>query len=272
MVSKHQSTFKSLSVIVPAHNEAARIGPYLDRITNYLNAQGRWYELVVVDDGSRDATASIVRGFAANRPEVKLLRLATRKGKGAAVRRGMQAATGSLKLFTDADGATPIDELSRLEHAIEQGADLAIGSRALASRSQEFRVQAKLYRTWLGGLFNFAVHQLGIAGISDTQCGFKLFRQKAAEDLFSVATINGYGFDLEVLYIAQRRPYRIAEVPVNWCDQPGSKVRVIRDGAAMLRELLLIKHNYDTGRYEAGLSSADFSRAQSTEREVSFNK
>jgi dolichyl-phosphate beta-glucosyltransferase len=161
----------------------------------------------------------------------------------------MQAAAGQLQLFADADGATPIEELPRLEQAIEQGADLAIGSRALASRLPEFSVHARLHRTVLGSLFNAAVRQGGIQNIADTQCGFKLFRRSVAQDLFSVATIDGYGLDLELLYVAQRRGYRVAEVPINWTDQPGSKVRVWRDGFLMMRELARVRQNDRKGLY-----------------------
>lgn len=237
------------SIIIPAYNEADRILPYLQRITDYMRDRGRPYEVLVVDDGSTDATPSAVGGLSISRPEISLLRLPGRRGKGAAVRRGMQAATGQLQLFADADGATPIEELPRLEQAIEQGADLAIGSRALASRLPAFSVQARLYRTVLGSLFNAAVRQGGIRAIADTQCGFKLFRRSVAQDLFGVATIDGYGLDLELLYVAQRRGYRIAEVPINWADQPGSKVRVWRDGFLMMRELARVRQNDRKGLY-----------------------
>lgn len=240
-----------LSVIIPAYNEAGRILPYLEEVTCYLEDRGRPYEVLVVDDGSTDATASLVESFGETVPEVELLRLQSRRGKGAAVRRGMQAAVGELQLFTDADGATPIAELAGLEAAVAAGAHLAIGSRALASRLPDFTVQARLYRTILGGLFNAAVQQSGIRGVSDTQCGFKLFRRAVAEDLFGVSTIDGYGFDLEILYVAQRRGYNIAEIPVNWSDRPGSKVRVMRDGLAMLRELASIRQNDHNGLYQA---------------------
>jgi dolichyl-phosphate beta-glucosyltransferase len=237
------------SIIIPAYNEAARILPYLRRIVEYMRGRGGPFEVLVVDDGSIDATSSIVSDLATSVPEIRLLRIPDRRGKGAAVRRGMQAAAGQLQLFADADGATPIEELPRLEQAIEQGADLAIGSRALASRLPEFSVHARLYRTVLGSLFNMAVRQGGIQNIADTQCGFKLFRRSVAQDLFSVATIDGYGLDLELLYVAQGRRYRVAEVPINWTDQPGSKVRVWRDGFLMMRELARVRQNDRKGLY-----------------------
>ena len=126
---------------------------------------------------------------------------------------------------------------------------MAIGSRAMAARLPEFTVHARVYRSMLGSLFNAAVRQGGIKGIGDTQCGFKLFRGMVAQELFSWASINGFGFDLELLYLAQQRGYRIAEVPVNWSDQPGSKVRVLRDGLSMLRDLAVIRRNHQRGRY-----------------------
>ena len=216
------------------------------------------YEVLVVDDGSTDATASVVEALAASIPEIQLLRAPQRRGKGAAVRRGMQAAVGQLQLFADADGATPIQELGRLEQAVTSGADMAIGSRSLASRLPNYAVQARLYRTIMGNLFNSVVQQSGLRGITDTQCGFKLFRQTVAADLFGVSSIDGYGFDLELLYVAQQRGYRIAEIPVNWSDQPGSKVRVLRDGFAMLRELAVIRRNGARGYYSSPSSAQNF--------------
>jgi dolichyl-phosphate beta-glucosyltransferase len=240
----------SLSIIIPAYNESSRILPYLTKVSRYLARREGPSEVLVVDDGSRDGTAQQVEQFRRDEPAVRLLRLAHNIGKGGAVRVGMAAAQGEWRLIADADGAAPIEELTRLEARLQQGADVAIGSRFLASRDRRYRVTARWHRSVLGNVFNGIVQRLGIKGISDTQCGFKLLRKAAAQDLFSVARINGYGFDLELLYIAQRRGYRIDEVPINWEDKPGSKVRVVRDGIRMLQELLSVRRHDALGLYE----------------------
>lgn len=247
--SRTPTAVPELSVVIPAYNEADRILPYLISITNYLGQQGRSYEVVVVDDGSQDGTGEVVETFRRKERAVRLLPLGRNLGKGGAVRTGMRHARGRLRLIADADGATPIQELERLETHIQDGADIAIGSRFLASRDRRFRVDARWHRTVLGNLFNRLVQQLGIPGITDTQCGFKLFREAAAQDLFSISRINGYGYDLELLFLARHRGYRVDEVPVNWADQPGSKVHVVRDGLCMLCELFLIRHHHASGRY-----------------------
>jgi len=249
MAAAEPRAIVALSVVIPAYNEASRLPPYLESVSAYLTRRGMAHEILVVDDGSTDDTAQVVEQFAAAHPSVSLIRLPRNTGKGAAVRTGMQAARGILRLFADADGATPIQELERLETAVQQGADVAVGSRTLASRDTRYAVKARLHRTLMGNLFNRIVRSLGIRDICDTQCGFKLFRDATATDLFSVARIDGYGFDLELIYIAQRRGYRIAEVPINWSDQPGSKVRVLRDGFRMLRELLAVRCNERRGLY-----------------------
>ena len=243
----------SLSIVIPAFNEASRLPPYLSRIRGYLGGRGLSAEILVVDDGSTDRTGAAVEEigrtpFTPNVP-IRIIRLRKNCGKGAAVRTGMQEATGDLRLLADADGATPIEELPRLEAEVARGADLAIGSRFLASRDRRFSVAARWHRTVLGNMFNHLVQHLGVKGIADTQCGFKLFRAAAAKDLFSVARMDGYGFDLEILYIAQRRGYRIEEVPINWADQPGSKVHVVRDGLAMVGELFKVRRNWASNRY-----------------------
>jgi dolichyl-phosphate beta-glucosyltransferase len=225
-----------LSVVIPAWNEAARLPAYLDRVLAFLDARAQPYEVIVVDDGSVDGTAALVREAMAAHPPLRLHVLAENRGKGHAVRIGMGLAGGSLRLMTDADGATPIVELARLEAAVQAGADVAVGSRALADPG--VTVRARLHRRLAGGLFNWLVRVVGMRGVADTQCGFKLFRGAVAEDLFGRVSTDGFGFDVEVLLWAQARGYRIAEVPVNWADQSGSKVGVLRDGPRMLLEIL----------------------------------
>ena len=224
------------SVIIPAYDEAERLPAYLREVVAFFEERGKPYEVIVVDDGSRDATRERVRELEAAHPRLRLIALPQNRGKGHAVRVGMVNARGAFRLFADADGATPIVELKRLEPALEAGADIVIGSRALADPAVS--VQARVHRVWAGRLFNWLVARLGLQGIADSQCGFKCFRAAAAEHLFRAIRTDGYGFDVELLLLAQRRGYRIAEVAINWADQPGSKVRVLADGPRMLWQIL----------------------------------
>jgi dolichyl-phosphate beta-glucosyltransferase len=224
------------SVIIPAYNEAARLPSYLKETLAYFEGRDESYEVIVVDDGSEDGTADRVREVAAGRPGVTVHALGRNRGKGHAVRAGMARAAGRLRLMADADGATPIAEVARLEAVIAAGADIAVGSRVLRDRS--VTRQVRLHRKLSGHVFNFLVRRLGIASVVDTQCGFKLFRAAAAEAIFPHVTTDGFGFDVELLMLAERRSFRIAEVPINWADQPGSKVGVLREGPRMVYEVL----------------------------------
>lgn len=238
-----------LSIVIPAFNEEARLGPTLDAYLGYCRQTARRVELIVVDDGSLDRTSAVVNSFARRYPEVRLIRLAENQGKGQAVRSGIVNSRGKLILFADADGATPLSELERLETAIEGGADVAIGSRAL--RHQGVKIKARLYRRVIGRVFHGLVEVLTVPRVKDTQCGFKLFRGPAAHDLFSRMRIRGFSFDVEVLMMAQRRGYSIAEVPVNWTHQPGSKVNLLVDSARMLWDLFIIRGRYLSGQYNS---------------------
>ncbi|HET6369015.1 MAG TPA: dolichyl-phosphate beta-glucosyltransferase [Pseudomonadales bacterium] len=224
------------SVVIPAYNEARRLPRYLREVTGYFDGRDEPYEVLVVDDGSTDDTAGRVREEWAAHPAVDVLRLGTNRGKGAAVRAGMLRARGALRLMADADGATPIAEVKRLEVAVQDGADLAVASRALADPS--VMVRARVHRRWSGRVFIAATRALGVRQVMDTQCGFKLFRGGVADDLFGVLRTDGFGFDVELVLRAERRGYRIAEIPVNWTDQPGSKVGVFRDGPGMLVQIV----------------------------------
>lgn len=239
----------ALSVIIPAYNEEARLAPTVREAVAFLRARGQLFELIVVDDGSRDGTSALVRRLAAEAPEVRLIRLAENQGKGLAVRTGIVNSQGDRVLFTDADGATPIEEIARLEAALEGGAEVAIGSRALHGEGTV--VAARWYRRAMGRSFHALVELLTVRGIQDTQCGFKLFRGAVAHDLFSRMRMPGFSFDVEVLLMAQRGNYRIAEVPVNWTHQPGSRISLVRDSLRMARDLFIIRSNALRGEYDA---------------------
>jgi dolichyl-phosphate beta-glucosyltransferase len=222
-------------VVIPAFNEARRLPRYLAEVVACFDGSGEAYEVLVVDDGSTDGTAAAVASQVRADGSVRILREATNSGKGAAVRRGMLAASGAYRLFADADGATPIGELKRLEAALLAGADVAVGSRALADPSVS--VVARRHRVMAGRVFNWIVRGVAVTGVVDSQCGFKAFTAKAAVDLFERLRTVGFGFDVELLLLARARGYRIAEVAVNWTDQPDSKVRVLGNGLSMLLEV-----------------------------------
>jgi dolichyl-phosphate beta-glucosyltransferase len=233
-------------VIVPVYNEAARLPRYLDEIVTFFEGRGAPWELLVVDDGSTDGTLACVEAATRSHPEVRGLRQPRNAGKGAAVRRGMLEARGAFRLFTDADGATPIGELKRLEPMLAGGADVVIGSRALADPAVS--VAARRHRVAAGRVFNWTVARLGLRGIADSQCGFKAFTAAAARDLFGRLRTRGFGFDVELLLLAQAAGYRVVEVAVNWADQPGSKVGVVKSGPRMLGEILLARWRAGRGR------------------------
>jgi len=223
-------------VVIPAYNEAQRLPAYLSEVVAYFDGRGEPYEAIVVDDGSADETAARVLEAQSIHPAVTLHRLAENRGKGFAVRAGMRAARGDLRLMADADGATPIAEVKRLEAVIQAGADLAVGSRALPDPSVRREVQ--IHRKVSGEIFNFFARCMGVGNVTDTQCGFKLFRGAVAEALFGELETTGFGFDVELLMLARRRRYRVIEVAINWADQPGSKVEVLRDGPRMLAQIV----------------------------------
>ena len=228
-----------LSVVIPAYNEGRRLPPTLEKIQRHL--AGRAHEIVVVDDGSEDDTAA--RAAAAG---VTVLRNEGNRGKGYSVRRGMLQARGDRRLMTDADLSTPIEELDRLMAKMDEGYDVVIASRALPESNIE--VRQPWYRENTGRLFNLFVRALAVPGVKDTQCGFKLFSAAAARDVFSAARVDGFSFDVEALFLARKKGYRIAEVPVLWRNDAASRVSLLR-GALAFPDLLRIRANDWSGRY-----------------------
>jgi dolichyl-phosphate beta-glucosyltransferase len=225
----------TLSIVIPAYNEALRLPATLARVREHLAARGLAHEILVVDDGSTDGTAAVAR---AGGDAVRVLRHEANRGKGYAVRRGMLAASSERRLMTDADLSTPIEELARLEAEIDRGFDVAIGSRAVAGARIEVRQPA--YREAVGRLFNRLVQALLLPGLADTQCGFKLFTAEAAEAAFGACRLDGFSFDVEALYVVRRRGLRIAEVPVVWRNDAATRVG-LGGGSAAFLDLLRIR-------------------------------
>jgi dolichyl-phosphate beta-glucosyltransferase len=202
-----------VSMVIPAYNEETRLVRTLLSVMGYLDRRGFSHEIIVVDDGSDDATADIVREFSKRFETIRLIRLPRNMGKGAAVRTGIRNATGQYVMYNDADGATPVEQIEQLLAFMERGADVAIGSRALYS--PETHVERKLRRAVAGRIFAFLVNALVVPRVVDTQCGFKMFRNHVARRIFEIQRLDGFAFDIEVLRIAWLLGYRIAEVPVD---------------------------------------------------------
>jgi dolichyl-phosphate beta-glucosyltransferase len=225
--------------VVPAYNEQDRLPRTLARLAEYYDDQAYDYEVIVVSDGSRDETDSVVSEFAVSHAKFRLVSYPQNRGKGYAVRLGMLAARGENVLFCDADLATPQEETGKLLRHMADGADVAIGSRPL--RESNLEIRQPWYRELLGRLFNRAVQTLAIRGIDDTQCGFKVFTQASAQAVFRRCKLDGFSFDFEALMVARDLGYRIDEVPIRWSHVEGSKVVLLRDGPRMLRDLVKLR-------------------------------
>jgi dolichyl-phosphate beta-glucosyltransferase len=213
-------------------------------VAAYLAGRGLDAEVLVVDDGSTDATAEVVRGHAA--PGLRLVAQPENRGKGAALRRGVAESRGEWVLLCDADLSTPIEELEALERRLDAGAVLAIGSRALPD--SDVRVHQPRYRELMGKTFNRIIRLLGVRGLRDTQCGFKLLDGDAARRLFAELRTDRYAYDVELVWLARRHGYRVDEVGVAWIDSPDSRVHPLFDSAAMLRDVVLMRWRHRRGR------------------------
>ncbi len=236
-----------LSVVIPAYNETLRIGSTLEKVRAYLETRSFSCELIIVDDGSRDDMPELLADYCGRHPATRVLRNEPNRGKGYSVRRGVLEARGEFVLFTDADLSAPIEETNKLLAAIEADrADAAVGSRALDRRL--IGVRQPWRRELAGRVFNLLVRIFTGLRIRDTQCGLKLFRREATRRAFELQTVNGFGFDPELLFLVERCGGKIVEVPVRWNDNPATKVHFLRDSTRMFFDLLTLRWRAMTGK------------------------
>lgn len=232
------------SVVIPAFNEAQRIGDTLRRASAYLSRQSYASEIIVVDDGSEDETCRVVEETC---PNAELIAYRPNHGKGYAVKTGMASAKGAYRLMYDADASTPIEELEKAWARFEDGADVVIGSRSLPE--SDVQVRQSWTREHMGRMFNRFLRTFGLTRFVDTQCGFKIFTAQAAELAFPKLTIEGFSFDAEALYICARHSLRIDEVPVKWLNSPHSRVNMVTDSLRMLADIVKIRLSAWRGKY-----------------------
>lgn len=242
----------SLSIVIPAYNEGARIENALDRVLACV-AERRWNaEVLVVDDGSSDNTPDVVQRWMTTHPNLHLIRNDGNRGKGFSVRNGLLQAQGQIVMFTDADLSSPIEEAERLFAALDAGADVAIGSRWLEKERQT--MHQPLYRRFFGRCFNWVTRKLMGLPYKDTQCGFKAFKREPAQVIFRLQTIERWGFDPEILFIARKLGYSIVEVPVTWGHDERSRISYLKDGMKMLEDMARIRKNSVRGRYDEAIA------------------
>jgi dolichyl-phosphate beta-glucosyltransferase len=228
-----------ISIVIPAYNEAIRLKSSLEKLYSYLIHKDFIYEVVVIDDGSTDKTQDVALASVLHQNgKLNLLKNERNTGKGFSVKKGILAAQGNYILVSDADFSTPIEEIEKLLVCINSGFDIVIGSRSMPGA--DVQVHQPFYREFMGKVFNFLVHLFVLRGIKDTQCGFKLFKSDAAKVLASLLKINGFSFDVELLYLAKKRKFKIKEIPVIWINSPYSRVNAIADSFRMFLELLSI--------------------------------
>jgi len=230
-----------ISIIIPAYNEERRILPTLEKVYGYFSEKRKMdFEIIVVDDGSKDNTEKVIKNFAKDKFErVKLIKHRKNKGKGAAVKTGVLEARGDLILFTDADLSTPIEEFEKLKKTIERGYDIVIGSRGLPE--SKIVVPQPWYRRYIGRLFPLFVRLIVMKNIRDTQCGFKMFKKKIAKELFANLETSGFAFDVEILFRALKKNYSVKEIPIIWINSPASKVTFLKGPIKMLKDLFKMK-------------------------------
>lgn len=233
-----------ISVVIPAFNESKRLPIFLDELIGYCKKSQKIYEIIIVDDGSTDATARTALKFQREFRALSVYKLGRNRGKGYAVRYGLFRSRGQICLFMDADGSAPPQEIERNLPFLDQGYDIFVGSRVLRDPDRELRVAR--HRKAIGIVFNFLVQKILSIRIKDTQCGFKMFKREIIEPLFSRMSIHRFGFDLEILCLARKMGYRIKEGPVSWRHVKGSKINLLLDSVRMLVNILQVRIRYGT--------------------------
>jgi dolichyl-phosphate beta-glucosyltransferase len=241
-----------LSIVIPALNEELRLPPSLARIDAFLQQQPYQAEVIVVDNGSIDRTREVVTSYSATHPYVRLITL-DQRGKGRAVKAGMLAASGDYRFICDADLSMPIEEIARFLPPNYPDYDVLIATR---EGKDARRIGEPEYRHIMGRIFNFIVKLTAVNQFEDTQCGFKMFKRGAAEDLFAVQQMNGIGFDVELIYVAVRRGYKIVDIPITWYFDPDSRMRLFQDSLNILREIWEIRRNWRKGVYARSSTQA----------------
>lgn len=236
-----------LSIIIPAYNEGARIRSTINAVWRYLARRGAGFEIIVVDDGSADGTAGIVKDLRSEYDGLTCIENIRNLGKGASVRRGFLQSRGDLVLFSDADLSTPVEEFGKLLAAVEDGADIAVGSRA--HKESRILKRQRTHRELMGKAFNLMVRALGMSALRDTQCGCKVFRRETCAHLFLEQRVNRFAFDAELLFLAERAGLKVVEVPVQWINAPASTVRLLSDSARMAYDVIATRIRQMAGRY-----------------------
>ena len=228
-----------LSIVIPAYNESRRLGPTLRRVVDYLRQSGTDYEVLVVDDGSTDGTAEVAGAFAAE--GVRVLRQEVNRGKGAVIKAGVLASRGREVLLLDADLSTPIEDIEKLRPRLAD-AEVVLGSRSV--EGADILTHQPFYREMMGRTFNFIIQVVGVRGLRDTQCGFKLLDGEVARRLFAELQIQRFAYDVELVWLARRHGYRVVEVGVRWADSPSSKVNPLTDSSRMFWDVMALRWRY----------------------------
>lgn len=234
-----------LSIVIPAHNEEHRLPPALEKIDAFLKSQDFTAEVVVVENGSTDRTFEVAQSFATRLPYVRAMTVNTR-GKGLAVKAGMLAARGDFRFICDTDLSMPIEDIVKFLPPVTAGYDLMIATREGPGAN---RVGEPAYRHFMGRVNNLIIKLMAVRQFEDTQCGFKMFTREAAEDLFTVQQMAGIGFDVELIFVAVKRGYKIKEIPITWYFDSDSRMRLVQDSLRMLQEIWQIRRNWRKGLY-----------------------